>query len=277
MRLLAISDLHLSKSVSLDVINEINSHRDDWLILAGDIAENIEFFGASLEILTGKFAKLIWVPGNHELWTEPGYSEKPLRGLKKYEVLVDIAKKHGVVTPEDSYLEWPSSKREDDHCNYMIVPLFLLYDYSLRPEYVGRQSLRNWVREIHAECTDELRLHYEPFDSREEWCWSRCAEAEKRLESIPPNYKTILINHWPLRPDLIYLPRLPRFTPWCGTKLTHNWHKRYNAAVVVSGHLHTRRTDFIDGCRFEEVSLGYKKQWDHEKGIEFYFREIMAN
>ena len=66
MRLLAISDLHLSKSVSLDVINEINSHRDDWLILAGDIAENIEFFGASLEILTGKFAKLIWVPGNHE-------------------------------------------------------------------------------------------------------------------------------------------------------------------------------------------------------------------
>ena len=41
--------------------------------------------------------------------------------------------------------------------------------------------------------------------------------------------------------------------------------QKYNAAVVVSGHLHTRRTDFIDGCRFEEVSLGYKRQWDVEK------------
>ena len=77
MRLLAISDLHLSKLVSLDPIKKIDSHLDDWLILAGDIAENTVFFAASLEILASKFAKLIWVPGNHELWTEPaGCSEK---------------------------------------------------------------------------------------------------------------------------------------------------------------------------------------------------------
>tara|TARA_Y100001934_G_scaffold161299_1_gene192407 strand:+ start:604 stop:1431 length:828 start_codon:yes stop_codon:yes gene_type:complete len=275
MRLLAISDLHLSKLVSLDPVKKIANHLNDWLILAGDIAENTEFFAASLEILASKFAKLIWVPGNHELWTEPaGCSEITQRGLRRYECLVDIARAHGVVTPEDDYLEWPGS---EDNDNYIIAPLFLLYDYSLRPDDISRENLRKWVRQIHAECTDELRLHCEPYNSKEEWCWARCAEAEKRLESIPRHYKTILINHWPLRSDLIYLPRLPRFIPWCGTKLTHSWHKKYNAAVVVSGHLHTRRTDFIDGCRFEEVSLGYKRQWDVEKGIDFYFREIISN
>ena len=44
MRLLAISDLHLSKLVSLDPVKKIANHLNDWLILAGDIAENTEFF-----------------------------------------------------------------------------------------------------------------------------------------------------------------------------------------------------------------------------------------
>ena len=56
MRLLAISDLHLSKLVSLDPVKKIANHLNDWLILAGDIAENTEFFAASLEILASKFA-----------------------------------------------------------------------------------------------------------------------------------------------------------------------------------------------------------------------------
>ena len=135
MRLLAISDLHLSKLVSLDPVKKIANHLNDWLILAGDIAENTEFFSASLEILASKFAKLIWVPGNHELWTEPaGCSEITQRGLRRYEYLVDIARAHGVVTPEDEYLEWPSS---EDNDNYIIAPLFLLYDYSLRPDDIA--------------------------------------------------------------------------------------------------------------------------------------------
>ena len=146
MRLLAISDLHLSKLVSLDPVKKIANHLNDWLILAGDIAENTEFFSASLEILASKFAKLIWVPGNHELWTEPaGCSEITQRGLRRYECLVDIARAHGVVTPEDEYLEWPGSEDKD---NYIIAPLFLLYDYSLRPDDIARENLRKWVRPV---------------------------------------------------------------------------------------------------------------------------------
>ena len=51
MRLLAISDLHLSKLVSLDPVKKIANHLNDWLILAGDIAENTEFSEPHLKFL----------------------------------------------------------------------------------------------------------------------------------------------------------------------------------------------------------------------------------
>jgi hypothetical protein len=44
---------------------------------------------------------------------------------------------------------------------------------------------------------------------------------------------------------------------------------------VVTGHLHTRRTDIVDGTRFEEVSLGYPRQWDHSRGCVGYLRTVL--
>lgn len=72
------------------------------------------------------------------------------------------------------------------------------------------------------------------------------------------------------------VPAIPRFELWCGTRKTEDWHLRYRASVVVSGHLHIRRTDFIDGVRFEEVSLGYPpSQWDTTGSVERYLRQIL--
>jgi hypothetical protein len=71
----------------------------------------------------------------------------------------------------------------------------------------------------------------------------------------------MLVNHYPLRRDLAQLPAIPRFAIWCGTRRTHDWPQRFGASVVVSGHLHLRATRIIDGVRFEEVSLGYPREW----------------
>jgi hypothetical protein len=56
--------------------------------------------------------------------------------------------------------------------------------------------------------------------------------------------------------------------------LTEDWHQRFNVRVAVSGHLHVRRTDWRDGTRFEEVSLGYPQQWDAGRGMAAYLRYI---
>jgi hypothetical protein len=89
------------------------------------------------------------------------------------------------------------------------------------------------------------------------------------------NVPTVLINHFPLREDLVRLPTIPRFSLWCGTRRTEDWHKRFNAVVVVSGHLHVRLTSYRDGVRFEEVSLGYPRQWINATTLEDCIREIL--
>ena len=87
----------------------------------------------------------------------------------------------------------------------------------------------------------------------------------------------VLINHFPLRQDLAVLPRIPRFSIWCGTRRTEDWHLRFRADVVIYGHLHIRATHFRDGVRFEEVSLGYPQNYDPHRGIEPYLRQILPH
>ncbi|WP_439542277.1 metallophosphoesterase family protein [Hyphomicrobium sp.] len=266
MKLLAISDLHLSSTANMQALLEMPAFPDDWLIVAGDVAEGFERFEEGLVLLRERFAKVIWVPGNHDLWTVPGPSG---RGVRKYEALVEIARKLGVVTPEDPYLIWPGG---GEPC--AIVPAMLLYDYSFRPPDVPLASVITWAREERSVAGDEMLLDPSPFASISEWCHHRCRETELRLAALGADVPKIIINHYPLRRDLVYIPRIPRFAPWCGTVLTEDWHVRFNVRVAVSGHLHVRRTDWRDATRFEEVSFGYPPQWDPRLGMAAYLRPI---
>ncbi len=53
----------------------------------------------------------------------------------------------------------------------------------------------------------------------------------------------------------------PEFAQWCGTDRTADWHIRFRVTVAVYGHLHIPPTTRYDGVRFEEVSLGYPREW----------------
>jgi predicted phosphodiesterase len=266
VKLLAISDLHVSSSPNMQALAEAPAFPDDWLVVAGDVAESMQRLADAFGMLRDRFAKVIWVPGNHELWTVPGPRG---RGVEKYEAVVELARSFGIVTPEDPYPVWSG---EGEPC--VIAPLFLLYDYSFRPADVALDAVVRWAREEQAVCADEMLLDPAPFASRIDWCHARLRDAEARLDALGPGVSKILVNHYPLRRDLVHIPRIPRFAPWCGTVLTEDWHTRFNARVVVSGHLHVRRTDWIDGTRFEEVSLGYPRQWDPERGLATYIRTI---
>src|SRR6185295_20091591 len=104
---------------------------------------------------------------------------------------------------------------------------------------------------------------------------ARCKAAEPRLAAAAREAPLVLINHFPLRYDLAVLPRIPRFSIWCGTRRTEDWHVRFRAHAVVYGHLHIRNTTFRDGVRCEEVSLGYPQNWNPQRTVESYLREIL--
>jgi predicted phosphodiesterase len=266
MRLLAISDLHLSAPTNMEALADLPAFPDDWLILAGDVSEHPGHLRDAIDMLSARFGKLIWVPGNHDLWTV----SDTMGGERKYNALVELARSRGVVTPEDPYPIWSGG---GGPC--VIVPLFLLYDYSFRPNHVPLDGVVAWAREENAVCADEVLLDPAPYASRASWCAERCRLSSQRLEDVGAGVPKILVNHFPLRRDVVRIPRIPRFTPWCGTVVTEDWHTRFKAKVVISGHLHVRRTDWRDGTRFEEVSLGYPHQWDRRLGIAHYLREIL--
>lgn len=269
MKLHAVSDLHLGHKDNRRALHDVTARPDDWLILAGDIGETCDHLRFTFDTLAMRFKQLVWVPGNHELWTLPTHGERA-RGQEKYEQLIEVCREYGVLTPEDPY---PVVTFEDT--TVRVVPLFLLYDYSFRPASVPRDKALDWALESGIMCTDEKVLHPDPFPDVSAWCHARCAEAEERLSALEGDLPTILINHFPLRYDLARLPRVPRFSLWCGTRITEDWHQRFNALAVISGHLHIRSTRYRDGTRFEEVSLGYPRQWRSCNGINDCIREIL--
>ncbi len=268
MRLLALSDLHLSHPGNREALESLPAFRDDWLVLPGDVATGPKRLDWCFRRLTPKFRQVVWVPGNHELWTVPD-TVPSLRGVALYERLVRIARAHGVLTPEDPY---PVVELRDGPV--LIAPLFLLYDYSFRPRHVRRADVVRWARETGAVCADEVALHPDPYPDRDSWCAVRCRDAAARLASCPADLPKVLVNHYPLEEEHAVLPRIPRFTPWCGTRRTRGWHRRFNACAVVYGHLHIRGIRWLDGVPFQETSLGYPKQWDRRRGVSAYLHEV---
>ncbi|MBT3218746.1 MAG: metallophosphoesterase [Proteobacteria bacterium] len=268
MKLYAISDLHLHYQVNRDALRALPPHVDDWLILAGDIGETPEHLQFAFEVLRSRWSKLIWVPGNHELWSRG--ADAP-RGGDRYGRLVELCRDYGVLTPEDPYPAWPGPGHP------IIAPLFLLYDYSFCPDGHTPQMAVEWAAKARISAVDERLLHPDPYPDRSSWCRARVAETSLRLSEIPDERHTILVNHFPLRRDLVRLLLIPRFSPWCGTTMTEDWHLRFRADVVVTGHLHVRATDYRDGVRFEEVSLGYPRQWDQRRDLESYLRLILGH
>jgi predicted phosphodiesterase len=267
VRLLAISDLHVDHPGQADALRTLPDHGDDWLIVAGDVADRPENVALGLRILTERFARVIWVPGNHELWSV-GLGAP--RGVARLEQVCDAARSAGAHTVEDGWIRWPGEGPPR-----AIVPLALLYDYTFGPEGLDAAATIAWAAEGGIRPADEILLHPDPFPSRASWCAARVDAAEALLATVPADHRTILVNHWTLRPDLVRLYRVPRYAPWCGTVRTADWHLRHRAEVVISGHLHMRATDWRDGVRFEEVSLGYPRDWDRTHGTVPFLREIL--
>jgi 3',5'-cyclic AMP phosphodiesterase CpdA len=249
-----VSDLHVAYSENRKFVeNLIPRSESDWLVVAGDVGERIEDIEWALTVLSRRFAKVIWTPGNHELWA---YRSETLRGVERYKHLVGFCRALGVVTPEDPYPTWHAAGGA-----VRIAPLFTLYDYSfLTPGTSSREESLDAAYAAGVVCSDELFLHPDPYPSRESWCHARIALTERRLTEVSGDLPLVLVNHWPLVRNPTRLMTHQEFPQWCGTERTADWHTRFGATLVVYGHLHIPRTSHYDGVRFEEVSLGYPRE-----------------
>lgn len=267
--LLAVSDLHVGYAANREALAQLQPRSDqDWLIVAGDVGEQAADIVATLAELSTRFERVIWTPGNHELWTHPS-DPLTLRGDERYRHLVAGCRQAGVLTPEDEFPVWPHGDEP-----ITIAPLFLLYDYTFLPPGIDNQAdALALAYRTGVVCSDEKFLHPDPYPTRQDWCAARLAYSRSRLEAVEG--PTVLVNHWPLTRLPTEVLRFPQFAQWCGTTASAQWHVRYRAAAVVYGHLHIPRVTHEDGVRFVEASLGYPREWQPRERRQPWPRQIL--
>jgi 3',5'-cyclic AMP phosphodiesterase CpdA len=271
--LAAVSDLHVSYDDNREIVESLQPETpEDWLLVAGDVGERVADVEWALSLLRERFAQVVWVPGNHELWTIPDDPVK-LRGVERYEALVEACRRIDVLTPEDPYPTWEGTAGQ-----VTIVPLFLGYDYTWRPD--GCSTKAEGLAYAHSTgvvCTDEYMLHPDPYPTRDDWCRARVTETEARIkQECDPSTPLVFVNHYPLVRDPTHILRYPEFAQWCGTELTADWHTRFPTAAMVYGHLHIPRHTTHDGVPFVEVSLGYPREWRPRKNPPQLPRRILS-
>jgi hypothetical protein len=132
-----------------------------------------------LALMRSRFANVLWAPGNHDLWRR---GDDPLCGVARYRHMVDRCREINVLTPEDPYPIWPDAEGD-----IVVAPLFVLYDYTLRPDGATKHDAMARAATARVVCTDETFLAPDPHPNRESWCAERLRITRARLDAIPPS------------------------------------------------------------------------------------------
>ena len=236
MRVLAISDLHTDFVQNLHLVEQISqsSYKNDILIVAGDIADNIEVIKRTLSLLRSRFKTVFYTPGNHELWVRNegcDSIEKLFRILRLCESL-DVQTRPARVN------------------NIWVVPMFSWYDPAFDAE--GTESeLEGWADFHFCKWPKEIQQVFKYFFSLN-----------------LPNIKcydgpTISFSHFLPRIELLPSRGKLRFKGLpevAGCKILDSQIRELNSIIHVFGHSHINWDCVIDGIRYVQNALSYPRE-----------------
>jgi predicted phosphodiesterase len=235
VRVFAISDIHVDYDVNARWLAQLSKHeyRDDVLILAGDVSDSLLLLGWTLEILAARFLRVMYVPGNHDLWVLR--DAKGSTSLDKFEQVCAVAEGSG------------ASMQPQIVASVLIVPLLGWYDYSFGAP--SRELLESWM-DYHA-C--RWPAHFEMRD---------VAAHFATLNRSPPAHEGTLISfsHFLPRVDVMpsYIPPVRRMLyPVLGSAKLEQQLRAMKSSIHVYGHSHVNRRIEIDGVTYINNAYGY--------------------
>jgi predicted phosphodiesterase len=236
MRVFAVSDVHVDYEVNAKWIASVSvtEYRDDVLILAGDVTDTLRLLEWCLTTLAMRFKKVLFVPGNHDLWVVR--ERRGMTSFQKFDEVVSVVESSGA----------SMQPFRDD--GILIVPLLGWYDYSFGEPSVELRSV--WM-DYHA-CR-----------------WP----AGFGVEQIASHFTGLNEKPFPVDgADIItfshFLPRvdvMPRFIsreqqylyPVLGTTKLEEQLRRWNSSIHIYGHSHVNRSVTIDGILYINNAFGY--------------------
>ena len=269
----AISDLHTGHTGNKPITESLYpASADDWLIVAGDVGERTDEIRWALDLLRKRFAKVIWVPGNHELWTT---NRDPMQifGKARYDYLVNMCDEMGIITPEHPFPVWT-----EEGGPATIVPMFLLYDYTFLP--AGRRDQGRGAghrpgtqRGRHRRVPAVLRAlrHPRRLVPRPGVRYPQAARGP-RLDGRRPCWSTT--SRWCASPATRCSTRSSRCgaappRPPTGTRAT-------TLSVRSTATCTSRAPPGTTVCGIEEVSVGYPREWRRRKPYR-WLRQILPD
>lgn len=241
MRIFALSDLHIDYTENLEWLRNLSSgeYKEDFLILAGDISDNLSLLQESFNILKSKFKELFFVPGNHDLWV---HRCTETDSLAKFHRILEIARQSGVITSPASFGE------------ISIVPLFGWYDYSFGnpSEYLKNRWADYQVCQWPEEYGDkEVALYFSSIN-------------DKALKDFKHTGSVLIsFSHFLPRPDLMphfVPPQVKKLLPVLGNKDLGLKIKELGSHIHVYGHHHLNRKVSVHKTLYINNAFGYPKE-----------------
>lgn len=262
MRVVAISDLHIDLTENQAWLETLcrQSHDDEVLLVAGDMASQLELIEKGLRALTGSYREVFFVPGNHDLWVT---RRDPMNSLERFHCLVKLCEGLGV----KMFGKEIANNQGDVVAR--IVPLHSWYvgpdessDSLYLPKTGEDESLSMWA--------DRLRVR---------WPAEMGSPGDYFLEQNrlvnEGDLPVISFSHFLPRQDLMFSDdherarfgdqggdRMPsfNFSRVAGTKGIERQIRTLGSRVHLHGHQHRNRDRVIDGIRYVSHCLGYPQE-----------------
>ncbi len=246
-RVFALSDIHLDYPVNVQWLSKLSlyEYQNDIMILAGDISDATNLLNVCFQILSSRFKKVLFVPGNHDLWVFR--YQKDLSSLEKFNMVADIARSHGV------------SMQTFQLDNVSIVPLLSWYDYSFG--LPGQQLKNSWM-DYHACVWPD---HFDAAAITNHFLAGNEAVIDTALQTASnnPQQTVISFSHFLPRIDIMphYIPIERQFIyPVLGTHLLEPQIRRLQSKIHVYGHSHVNRQVERDGVLYVNNAFGYPSE-----------------
>jgi Icc-related predicted phosphoesterase len=236
MRVFALSDIHIDYEANAKWIANLSAvdYQQDVLILAGDVTDVLPLLGWCLNLLARRFHKVLFVPGNHDLWI---IRDKRMKdSLEKFEEVAAVVESSGA-----------SSKRFSKN-GVTIIPLFGWYDFSfgepteeLKSVWMDFRACR-WPREF---CERDVAMHFATLNDK------HVDVSDERI---------ITFSHFLPRIDVMphYISHSNRLLyPILGSTLLEGQLRSLKPQIHIYGHSHVNRNVDIDGVAYINNAFGY--------------------
>jgi predicted phosphodiesterase len=238
MRVFAVSDIHIDYLENRNWLFGLSAddYREDILILAGDISDKLDLLEQCFRSLSTKFLKVLFVPGNHELWvSRDGISSS----INKYKHICEMAESCGI-------------SMQPFHVDSLsIIPLLSWYDFSFASP--GPKLLDTWIDFRACVWPDQLQ----PLGVTKYFL-------EKNECHLNLTNKTLIsFSHFLPRIDLMpsYIPQAYHYIyPVLGSELLETQIRILKPDIHVYGHSHVNRHLTMEGVQYINNAFGYPSE-----------------